>query len=44
LACFPWDGKTRAEILRAADAALLAAKRSGKNHIRLADQAGTMQA
>lgn len=38
LACFPWDGKERAEILRAADAALLAAKRGGKNHIVLADR------
>jgi two-component system cell cycle response regulator len=36
LACFPWDGKTRAEIVRAADAALLAAKRNGKDHIELA--------
>jgi diguanylate cyclase (GGDEF)-like protein len=41
LACFPWDGQTRVEILRAADAALLTAKRSGKNHILLADKAAT---
>ncbi len=39
LACFPWDGKTRAEILRAADNALLAAKRAGKNRIVLAEKA-----
>lgn len=37
LACFPWDGKTRAEILRAADEALLAAKRTGKNRLALAE-------
>lgn len=37
LACFPWDGKTRGEIMRAADEALLAAKRTGKNRIHLAD-------
>ncbi len=38
LACFPWDGKTRADIMRAADLALLEAKRNGKGHIRLAAQ------
>ncbi len=38
LACFPWDGQTRLEILRAADAALLTAKRGGKNHILLAEK------
>jgi diguanylate cyclase (GGDEF)-like protein len=38
LACFPWDGKTRAEMLRAADGALLTAKRGGKNHIVLAEK------
>lgn len=37
LACFPWDGQTRAAILRAADEALLAAKRTGKNRIALAN-------
>jgi len=37
LACFPWDGHTRADLMRAADAALLAAKRSGKNRIHLAE-------
>jgi diguanylate cyclase (GGDEF)-like protein len=37
LACFPWDGKARPEILRAADEALLAAKREGKNRIVLAE-------
>lgn len=36
LACFPWDGQTRAELLQAADAALLNAKRLGKNCIELA--------
>lgn len=36
LACFPWDGKTRLEILRAADEALLKAKRDGKNRVVLA--------
>ncbi len=38
LACFPWDGKTPAEILRAADTALRAAKRGGKNHILLSEK------
>lgn len=38
LACFPWDGKTRAEVVRAADAALLEAKRTGKNRIVLAEK------
>ena len=38
LACFPWDGKTRAELLHAADNALLSAKRGGKNHIVLAEK------
>ncbi|MEW6252876.1 MAG: GGDEF domain-containing response regulator [Planctomycetota bacterium] len=36
LATFPWDGKTTVELMRAADAALLAAKRAGKNRIVLA--------
>lgn len=36
LACFPWDGKTRSEVVRAADCALHAAKRTGKNRIELA--------
>lgn len=36
LACFPWDGQTRTELLAAADAALLAAKRTGKCRILLA--------
>lgn len=39
LACFPWDGKTRPEILHAADTALLTAKRTGKDRIRLAEKA-----
>lgn len=43
LACFPWDGKTRAELLRAADEALLAAKRGGKNHIVLTDAASAQR-
>ncbi len=38
LACFPWDGRTPAEIMLAADTALLAAKREGKNRIVLAEQ------
>lgn len=37
LACFPWDGKTRDELFRAADEALLSAKRGGKNQIVLAE-------
>lgn len=40
LACFPWDGKTREELVRAADAALLRAKRNGKNKIGLAGTRG----
>jgi len=36
LACYPWDGTTRSEVMRAADQALRAAKRSGKNRIVLA--------
>lgn len=36
LACFPWHGNSRTELMRAADAALLAAKRGGKNHLILA--------
>ncbi len=38
LACLPWDGKTRAELMRAADEALLTAKRDGKNRIALAEE------
>lgn len=38
LACFPWDGKTRSEVMRAADAALLEAKRTGKNRVVLAEK------
>lgn len=33
LATYPWDGASRAELLRRADEALLAAKRAGKNRI-----------
>ena len=36
LACFPWHGTSREELLRAADRALLTAKRAGKNRIVLA--------
>ncbi len=36
LACFPWHGDTRDELMRAADAALGEAKRTGKNRIALA--------
>jgi len=36
LATFPWDGTTREELMRAADAALREAKRTGKNRIKLA--------
>ncbi|MGD8453756.1 MAG: diguanylate cyclase [Phycisphaerae bacterium] len=36
MACFPWDGRSRTELLRAADEALLAAKQTGKNRIELA--------
>lgn len=35
LASYPWDGSTRAELLRRADEALLAAKRAGKDRIHL---------
>lgn len=35
LATYPWDGKTATELMRAADQALLAAKRTGKNRIQL---------
>ncbi len=41
IACFPWDGKTRTEIVGAADEALLSAKRTGKNRIELAKPAVT---
>ncbi len=36
LASYPWNGTTTDELIRAADAALLEAKRTGKNRIRLA--------
>jgi diguanylate cyclase (GGDEF)-like protein len=36
LATFPWDGSTREQLIHAADAALLEAKRTGKNRIKLA--------
>ena len=36
LACFPWHGNTRDELVNAADQALLSAKRTGKNRIHLA--------
>lgn len=38
LACFPWDGADRVAVLRAADEALLCAKRTGKNRIELTGQ------
>ena len=38
MASFPWDAGTRDELMRAADRALLAAKRVGKNRIRLASE------
>lgn len=38
LACFPWNGTTRAELIAAADQALLTAKHTGKNRIHLAGQ------
>ena len=38
LACFPWDGKSAGQLLAAADEALLAAKRTGKNRIQLAER------
>ena len=43
LASFPWDGNSREQLLRAADEALLAAKRTGKNRIHLADTSGERQ-
>jgi diguanylate cyclase (GGDEF)-like protein len=36
LACFPWNGHSRAQLMSAADEALLTAKRTGKNQIHLA--------
>lgn len=36
LACFPWHGHDACALLKAADDALLEAKRTGKNRIRLA--------
>ncbi len=44
LACFPWDGKTCDDIVRSADEALLAAKRTGKNQIVLANGSSSQQA
>ncbi|MFO0838295.1 MAG: GGDEF domain-containing response regulator [Phycisphaerae bacterium] len=38
LACFPWDGITRDALVAAADAALLEAKRTGKNRIQIAGE------
>ncbi|MDX2200265.1 MAG: GGDEF domain-containing protein [Phycisphaerae bacterium] len=38
LASFPWDGKTEAELMRAADEALLGAKRNGKGRIQVAGE------
>lgn len=39
LASFPWDGRDAGELLRAADDALLHAKRTGKNRVQLAGTA-----
>lgn len=36
LACLPWNGNTREQLMSAADEALLTAKRTGKNQIHLA--------
>ena len=36
LACFPWNGTTREQLMAAADEALLTAKRTGKFQIHLA--------
>lgn len=45
LASYPWDGHTRAQLLRAADEALLAAKKHGKDSIQLvADDPAPRQA
>jgi len=43
LAAFPWNGKTLQELLAAADEALLAAKRCGKNRIQLANDTEAQQ-
>ncbi|MBK9121156.1 MAG: diguanylate cyclase [Phycisphaerales bacterium] len=40
LACYPWDGQTRAELVAAADRALLEGKRGGKDQITLAEPQG----
>ena len=39
LACFPWNGNSRDQLMNAADEALLTAKRTGKNQIHLAGKA-----
>jgi diguanylate cyclase (GGDEF)-like protein len=41
LASYPWDAQSRTDLLRAADTALLLAKRTGKNRIELASQANS---
>ncbi|MCG3125412.1 MAG: hypothetical protein CHACPFDD_00231 [Phycisphaerae bacterium] len=38
LAAFPWDGRTAAELIAAADRVLLDAKRTGKNRVLLAGE------
>lgn len=39
LACFPWNGSTREQLMAAADEALLTAKRTGKDRMHLAGKA-----
>ncbi len=40
MASFPWDGTSREQLVRAADAALLSAKRTGKNRLQLSAARG----
>ena len=44
LACFPWNGSTRHELIAAADEALLRAKQTGKNRIQLAGESSVSPA
>jgi len=43
LACYPWNGSTRQELIASADQALLEAKRTGKNRILLAGRPETAE-